>query len=142
MDRRLTSSSHDRRAHALSDAELLSHGGLVAICPECDSGPGTDATAAVSRSCLQVAGRPYRCPFWSRSVRAPRSPAPGAVSLLIVRPAARAQLPKCRPVRRGGSGRRISFRHNPLLRRGDGEEMPLAGHALELVSAAVLELES
>ncbi len=27
------------------------------------------------------------------------------------------------------------------LRRGDGEEMPLAGHALELVSAAVLELE-
>ncbi len=28
------------------------------------------------------------------------------------------------------------------LRRGDGEEMPFAGHALELVSAAVLELES
>ena len=31
---------------------------------------------------------------------------------------------------------------NPPLRRGDGEEAPLAGHALELVSAAVLELES
>ena len=31
---------------------------------------------------------------------------------------------------------------SPPLRRGDGEEMPLAGHALELVSAAVLELEA
>ena len=31
---------------------------------------------------------------------------------------------------------------NPPLRRGDGEEAPLAGHALELVSAAVVELES
>ena len=39
-------------------------------------------------------------------------------------------------------GRRNEFRRNPPLRRGDGEEMPLAGHALELVSAAVLELES
>jgi hypothetical protein len=28
------------------------------------------------------------------------------------------------------------------LRRSDGEEAPLAGHALELVSSAVLELES
>jgi hypothetical protein len=26
--------------------------------------------------------------------------------------------------------------------RGDGEEMPFAGHALELVSAAVFKLES
>ena len=34
------------------------------------------------------------------------------------------------------------FRRNPPLRRSDGEEMPFAGHALELVSAAVLELES
>ena len=38
-------------------------------------------------------------------------------------------------------GRRNEFRRNPPLRRGDGEEMPFAGHALELVSAAVLELE-
>src|SRR6185295_14606070 len=29
----------------------------------------------------------------------------------------------------------------PKLRRGDGEEMPLAGYALELVSAAVVEFE-
>ena len=28
------------------------------------------------------------------------------------------------------------------LRRGDGEQMPFAGHALEFVSAAVLELQS
>jgi hypothetical protein len=28
------------------------------------------------------------------------------------------------------------------LRRGDGEEAPVAGHALEPVSAAVLEFES
>ena len=27
------------------------------------------------------------------------------------------------------------------LRRGDGEQLPFAGHALEFVSAAVLELE-
>ncbi len=39
-------------------------------------------------------------------------------------------------------GRRNEFRRNPPLRRRDGEEVPLAGHALELVSAAVLELES
>ena len=32
-------------------------------------------------------------------------------------------------------------RSNGSLRRGDGEQMPLAGHALELVSAAVLEFE-
>ena len=31
---------------------------------------------------------------------------------------------------------------SPPLGRGDGEEMPLAGHALEFVSAALLELES
>jgi hypothetical protein len=28
-----------------------------------------------------------------------------------------------------------------LLPRNDGEEVPLAGHTLELVSAAILELE-
>ncbi len=39
-------------------------------------------------------------------------------------------------------GRRNEFRRNPPLCRGDGEEMPLAGHALELVRAAILELES
>jgi hypothetical protein len=33
-------------------------------------------------------------------------------------------------------------RRNYPLRRGDGEEVPFAGHALELVSAAVFELES
>ena len=38
-------------------------------------------------------------------------------------------------------GRRNEFRRNPPLCRGDGEEMPFAGHALELVSAALLELE-
>ena len=38
-------------------------------------------------------------------------------------------------------GRRSEFRRNPPLRRRDGEEAPLAGHALELVSAALLELE-
>jgi hypothetical protein len=39
--------------------------------------------------------------------------------------------------------------HNPLtaggmssLRRGDGEETPVAGHALQLVSAPVIELKS
>jgi hypothetical protein len=31
---------------------------------------------------------------------------------------------------------------DPPLRRGDGEEAPFAGHALELVSAALLEFES
>jgi predicted DNA-binding transcriptional regulator AlpA len=31
---------------------------------------------------------------------------------------------------------------HPPLRRSDGEEMPLAGHALEFVSATVLEFES
>jgi hypothetical protein len=35
-----------------------------------------------------------------------------------------------------------SFAETPPLRRRDREQMPLAGHALELVSAAVLELES
>ena len=55
---------------------------------------------------------------------------------------------KCilRPVNTTGCtsayGRRNEFRRNPPLRRGDGEEVPFAGHALELVSAAVLELES
>ena len=39
-------------------------------------------------------------------------------------------------------GRRNQFRRNPPLGRRDGEEMPLAGYALELVSAAVVELES
>jgi class 3 adenylate cyclase len=38
--------------------------------------------------------------------------------------------------------RRNEFRRNPLLRRGDGEEAPLAGHALEFVRSALLELES
>ena len=34
-----------------------------------------------------------------------------------------------------------SFRRNPPLRRRDGEQVPLAGHTLELVCAALLELE-
>ena len=38
-------------------------------------------------------------------------------------------------------GGRNEFRRNPPLRRGDGEQVPFAGHALELVSAAVFELE-
>jgi hypothetical protein len=38
-------------------------------------------------------------------------------------------------------GRRNQFRRNPPLYRGNVEEMPLAGHALELVSAAVFELK-
>ena len=38
-------------------------------------------------------------------------------------------------------GRRNEFRRNPPLCRGDGGYVPLAGHALELVSAAVFELE-
>jgi hypothetical protein len=38
--------------------------------------------------------------------------------------------------------RRNEFRRNTLLRRSDGEEAPFAGHALELMSAAVFELES
>jgi hypothetical protein len=38
-------------------------------------------------------------------------------------------------------GRRNVFRRNPSLRRSHGEEMPLAGHALELVRAALLELQ-
>jgi hypothetical protein len=38
-------------------------------------------------------------------------------------------------------GRRNEFRRNPPLCRGDGEEMPLAGHAFELVRAALLELK-
>jgi len=40
------------------------------------------------------------------------------------------------------NGRRNELRRNPPLRRPDGEETPLAGHTLELVSAAVVELES
>ena len=36
----------------------------------------------------------------------------------------------------------VEFRRNPPLRRGDGEEMPFAGHALERVSAVVFEFES
>ena len=36
----------------------------------------------------------------------------------------------------------MSFAENPSLRRRDREEVPFAGHALELVSAALLELES
>jgi hypothetical protein len=39
-------------------------------------------------------------------------------------------------------GKRNQFRRNPPLRRRDGEEMPLAGHDFELVSAALLEFES
>ncbi len=39
-------------------------------------------------------------------------------------------------------GRRNEFRRNPPLPRRDGEEIPLAGHALERVSAALLEFES
>ena len=38
-------------------------------------------------------------------------------------------------------GKQNQFRRNPPLRRRDGEEPPFAGHALELVSAAVFELE-
>jgi hypothetical protein len=38
-------------------------------------------------------------------------------------------------------GGRNLFRQDPPLRRGDGEEAPFAGYALELVSAAVVELE-
>ena len=38
-------------------------------------------------------------------------------------------------------GKRNEFRRNPPLRIGDGEEMPVAGHTLQLVSAAVFELE-
>jgi hypothetical protein len=34
------------------------------------------------------------------------------------------------------------FRHNPPLRRGDGGQVPLTGHALELVSATLVELKS
>jgi hypothetical protein len=41
----------------------------------------------------------------------------------------------------GAYGRRNEFRRNPPLRGCDGEEMPFAGYALELVSAAILELE-
>ena len=40
----------------------------------------------------------------------------------------------------GAYGRRNEFRRNPPLRRRDGEGTPLAGHALEPVSAAVFEL--
>ena len=36
----------------------------------------------------------------------------------------------------------MKFRRNPPLRRRDGEEMPLARHTLELVSAAVLKIQS
>ena len=38
-------------------------------------------------------------------------------------------------------GRRNQFRRNPPLRRGDGGEVPFAGHALELVSAALVKLK-
>jgi hypothetical protein len=38
-------------------------------------------------------------------------------------------------------GRRDEFPRSPPLRRGDGEEMPLAGHFLEFVSAPLLERE-
>jgi hypothetical protein len=38
-------------------------------------------------------------------------------------------------------GRRNEFRRNPPLRRRDREEATLAGHALELVCAAVFEFE-
>ena len=40
-----------------------------------------------------------------------------------------------------GTTTRRRFDGGPL-RGGDGEQAPLAGHALELVCAAVLELES
>jgi len=43
---------------------------------------------------------------------------------------------------RADRSRSAAVRQNPPLRRGDGEEAPLAGHALELVSAAIFELES
>jgi hypothetical protein len=36
----------------------------------------------------------------------------------------------------------LQLRRNPPLRIGDGEEVPFAGHALELVTAAVFEFES
>jgi hypothetical protein len=36
----------------------------------------------------------------------------------------------------------MNFAETPPLCRGDGEEMPFAGHALELVSAALVELKS
>jgi hypothetical protein len=36
----------------------------------------------------------------------------------------------------------MSFAEKPSLRRRDGEEVPFARHALELVSAAVFEFES
>jgi hypothetical protein len=35
-----------------------------------------------------------------------------------------------------------AVRRNPPLRGGDSEEVPFAGHALELMSAAVFEFES
>jgi hypothetical protein len=37
--------------------------------------------------------------------------------------------------------RNRSFRSNSPLRRSDREETPFAGHALEFVSAALLELQ-
>jgi hypothetical protein len=46
------------------------------------------------------------------------------------------------PSAQAAYGRRNEFRRNPPLRRRDGEETPLGGHTLELVSAAILELES
>ena len=39
-------------------------------------------------------------------------------------------------------GRRNEVRRNPALRRRDGKESPFAGHALELLSAALLKLQS
>src|SRR5262249_52893726 len=36
----------------------------------------------------------------------------------------------------------LSFHRNAPLRRRDGEQVPFAGHTLEIVTAAVLELES
>ena len=46
------------------------------------------------------------------------------------------------PAAQAACGKRTSFKETRPLRRNDGEEPPLAGHALELVSAAVIEFES
>jgi hypothetical protein len=57
-------SVHDGRVHGLSDAELFHDDNLVAMCPECNSGQGSETLPLpLLVAVLRVAGRQLPLPF-------------------------------------------------------------------------------
>jgi len=57
-------SVHDGRVHRLSDAELFHDDNLVAMCPECNPGQGSETLPLpLLVAVLRVAGRQLPLPF-------------------------------------------------------------------------------